>query len=846
MLFPLIAVFVGLGAAVTLAMRRASLPVWAAAIAAFTLALQLGLGQGTLHGVHFPLWAIISWLIAAGLFVLSFESVKRPVLIRPAYRALKRAMPTISRTEREALAAGTIGWDAELFSGQPKWHRLRGLASIVLSPEERAFLDGPTEELCRRLNDWQIRRELHDVPNDIWRFIAEQGFFGMLISKEHGGLGFSPQAQSLIVGKIATRSPDAGVVVMVPNSLGPGELIEKFGTDEQKHHFLPRLARGEEVPCFALTGPFSGSDAAAMPDIGIVAMGEHEGRATLGIRLTWHKRYITLAPKATLLGLAFRLQDPENLLGKGADIGITLALIPTRHPGVEIGRRHAPSGCAFPNGPTSGKDVFIPMGWVIGGAERAGQGWPMLMNCLAAGRSISLPATSAAAAKSMLRNTTAYARIRRQFGLPIGYMEGIEEPLARMVENAYVLEAARAVTASMVSAGEKPAVLSALLKYVSTARMREALNDSLDIHGGRGICDGPANYLQGAYQMMPVGITVEGANILTRSLIVFAQGTIRSHPYLLQEIDALADDDTEAGMERFGAAFSDHIAFTISNVFKAFFHNLTLGAFADAPADSGLTRRYWRQLARAAATFALVSDMSVVLVGGALKKKQRFAGRMSDALAELYLLSCLLKRFEDDGAQPDDLGLMQYCATNALARFDAAIDAALANFPVLIAGPILHQIAFPFGHRRRLARDDEAKQIARASLKPGTFRDRLTRDIFISYDPADPTGVLEHTLKQVIATEAAERRLEQAIRKGEVVRNYANDWIGEAETKGVVNAAEAASLRQMYELVARVVAVDHFDAGAFAGQANAAAMAAQNNATQDGQPGSSSRHVAAE
>ncbi len=427
-----------------LAMNRASLGAWALTVAVLTFSAQLGLVSGTLHWPVFPLWAVLGWLVAGLLFVASFPEIKRKYIVLPAYRALKGAMPAISQTEREALQAGTVGWDAELFSGTPDWSKLKRVAPITLTAEERAFLDGPTVELCRRLKDWQIRHELRDIPDDIWDFVRDNDFLGMLISKQHGGLGFSAQAQSLVLGKISSRSADGVTIVMVPNSLGPGELIEKYGTRGQKDHFLPRLARGEEIPCFALTGPFSGSDAASMRDVGRVARGMHAGRETLGVRLTWDKRYITLAPNATLLGLAFRLYDPDNHLGRGEDLGITLALIPTDHPGVEIGRRHLPAGAAFPNGPTSGRDVFIPIDWIIGGQERAGQGWRMLMSCLAAGRSISLPATSAAAAKSMLRTSTAYARIRKQFNLPIGYMEGVEEPLARMVETAYGLEAARA------------------------------------------------------------------------------------------------------------------------------------------------------------------------------------------------------------------------------------------------------------------------------------------------------------------------------------------------------------------------------------------------------------------
>ncbi|MEZ0278648.1 MAG: acyl-CoA dehydrogenase [Methylibium sp.] len=802
---------VALGVFFALAMNRAGLTAWAIAVALFTLSLQMGLGHGSLHWPVFNVWALLGWLVAGALFAASYPKVKRKYFAEPAYRALKGAMPAISETEREALEAGTVGWDAELFSGTPNWSKLRRVPPVTLTGEERAFLDGPTVELCKRLKDWRIRHELRDVPDDIWRFVRENGFLGMLISKEHGGLGFSAQAQSLVLGKISSRSADGVTIVMVPNSLGPGELIEKYGTDAQKKHFLPRLARGEEIPCFALTGPFSGSDAASMRDIGVVTREEHEGKDTFGIRLTWDKRYITLAPKATLLGLAFRLLDPDNHLGRGEDVGITLALIPTDHPGVEIGRRHLPGGAAFPNGPTRGRDVFIPMDWIIGGAERAGQGWRMLMECLAAGRSISLPATSAAAAKSLLRTSTAYARIRKQFNLPIGFMEGVEEPLARLVENAYALEAARAVTASIVSAGEKPAVLSALLKYVSTDRMRQSVNDALDIHGGRGICDGPSNYIQGAYQMVPVGITVEGANILTRTLIAFAQGALRSHPYLFTEIEALQDQDRERGFKTFARTFDNHVAFTVSNAAGALFHNLTFGAFASAPTNAGPASRWWKQLSRASRSFALVADLTVALLGGGLKVKQKITGRMADALAELYLLSTLLKRFDDDGRPRSDLKLVDYCAQNCLYRFDLALRGVLDNFPVRPAAWTMRPLVFPLGSWRRPASDRAGKEIVRAALEPGDFRDRLTREVYTTDDPADRVGILEHTLRKVVANEEADRKLERAIRKGEVKRYHDRDWIAEAEAKGVLTAEEARALAEQRDLVARVIAVDDFD-----------------------------------
>lgn len=798
-------------AILALGMRRAPVWMWAAAAAAAALLWQSGLLHGRFEIPSPGPLALVGWLPAIVLALLSAPTLRRFLLVEPVFRMVKGILPKVSDTETQALEAGTVGFDAELFSGQPNWDKLRAVPPIVLTPEEKAFLDGPTEELCRMIDDWQIRHRSKEIPEAIWTFVKRHGFLGMLISKEHGGLGFSPQAQSLILGKIASRSPDVVTIVMVPNSLGPGELIEKYGTDEQKHYYLPRLARGEEVPCFSLTGPTSGSDAATMRDIGIVTRGRHEGRDVVGIRLDWQKRYITLGPEATLVGLAFRLFDPENLLGKGEDVGITVALIPARHPGVEIGRRHLPSGAAFPNGPNSGHNVFIPVDWVVGGERMVGQGWRMLMECLAAGRSISLPSSGTAGAKAMLRFTSAYGRIRKQFGLPIARMEGVEEALVRMTETAYVNEAARAVTAAMVSRGERPSVISALMKYQTTERLRQSVNDAMDIHGGRGICDGPANYLQSAYQMVPVGITVEGANILTRTLITFAQGALRSHPYLYDEVKAAQNPDAAAGLRAFERAFLGHVAYALSNATGAFFHNLTGGAFVQAPEKAYGTSDWYRQLGRAARSFALVSDLTVALVGGGLKTRQKLTGRMADALSELYLLSCVLKRYEDDGRPASDAPIVELAARNGLYRFQTAIGGAIDNFPVAAARPILKLLVFPLGRRYKPASDRLGTRVARLVLEPGEVRDRLTRDIYVSRDPDDPTGLLEVTLEKVIAAEDAERKLERAIRAGTVRRYHGIDWIAEAREQGIVTESEAALLAEVEKLVARVIAVDDFD-----------------------------------
>ena len=797
--------------AFVLAMRRAPLWAWTLGLAAAVYIWQSGLLYGSPGELEPGFLGVLAWVVVAALAVLCIPAIRRATLIQPIYRRIKGILPRVSATEQEALNAGTIGFDAELFSGKPDWDRLRAVPPITLTEEEKAFLDGPTNELCRLVNDWTIRHNDKEIPEEVWDFAKKHGFLGMLISKEHGGLGFSAQAQSLILGRIASRSPDVCTIVMVPNSLGPGELIEKYGTPEQKEHYLPRLAKGLEVPCFSLTGPTSGSDAATMRDVGYVTRGKHEGKEVVGIRLSWDKRYITLGPQATLVGLAFRLIDKENILGRGDDIGITVALVPANHPGVSIGRRHLPSGSAFPNGPNWGDNVFIPIDWVIGGEKMVGQGWRMLMECLAAGRAISLPSSSAAGAKSLLRNTSAYARIRKQFDLPIGKMEGLEEPLARMVENAYVIEAARGVTASMVSQGEKPSVISAIMKYQTTERLRRSLNDAMDLHGGKAVCDGPSNYVQSAYQAMPVGITVEGANILTRSLITFAQGALRSHPYLFKEIQACQDADEDLGLAAFDKAFSGHVSFALSNVFGAFFHNMTFGYFGHVPEKAYGTAEWYRQLWRSSRNFALVADLTVAVLGGGLKTKQKITGRLADALSELYLLSCTLKRYEDDGKPANDRHIVALAAQNGLYRFQEALRGTVDNFPVAPVRWLMRAAAFPLGARYRPAPDWLGHKCVELVLSPGEVRDRLTRYIYVSQNANDPTGLLEVTFAKVVAAEVAEKKLDRAVRAGQVRRVHGTDWIGEAAKLGIVTEDEASLLRDVEALTARVIAVDHFD-----------------------------------
>lgn len=808
------------GISYLLVMKRATMPVWFLFISIATILWQTGYYnyenflQGNLLEnlkayidtlLATPIYQI-GWLPAFLALLLSVSQTRKFIFTGPVFKAIQNILPKVSQTEQEALDAGTVGWDAELFSGKPDWKKLRAIPPITLTKEEQEFLDGPVEELCSMVRDYEIRSRHNDIPQEAWDYMREKGFFGMLISKEYGGLGFSPQAQSLVVGKVGSASPDIGVCVMVPNSLGPGELIEKFGTDEQKNYYLHRLAKGQEIPCFALTGPTSGSDAATMRDIGIVCKQMYNGRETLGFRITWEKRYITLGPKATLLGLAFKALDPEGILGNEENLGITCALIPSTHPGVNIGRRHQPVGCGFPNGPNWGTDVFIPMEWVIGGQERVGQGWRMLMSCLAVGRSISLPTSSAAGLKKGISVTTAYARIRKQFGIPIAQMEGIQEPLSRMLEGAYVIEAARAVTAEMVSQGEKPAVISALLKYQSTEWARRCLNDGMDIHAGKAVCDGPRNYVLGAYMAIPVGITVEGANILTRSLIVFGQGALRSHPYLYDEIQSAQNNDLNA----FDKAFMSHIGFLFSNITGAFFHNLTAGVFTGKPEDIAKTGKWYKQLSRSSRSFAHIADMAVGMLGGGLKTKQRLTGRLADALSELYLMSCILKRFEDDGMPEEDRDIVDYAMQNSLYRFQESLKGVIQNFPVAFIRPLLRTVLFPLGARRLPATDDHGKRIVMKLMRPCAQRERLSRYTYCTEDISKPTGLVETTFKKAVAAEAIEKKLDRAIRTGKVSRYHGHDWFREAVYNGVLTQQEAEQLRELEELVEEAIAVDHF------------------------------------
>ena len=800
----------GLIAFAVLAMLRA--PIWQWAVAALALGVLSRFGfNAEGFGVYTDLFGWILALLPGVLLALfAVPPIRKAVVTGPAYGMVKTILPRVSRTEQEALDAGTVGWDAELFSGRPNWKELLGVRKPTLTAEEQAFLDGPVEQVCAMIDDWDIRHNRNDLPPEVWQFLKDKGFLGMLISKEHGGLGFSAQAQSQVVSKIASRSVAAGITVMVPNSLGPGELLEKYGTPAQKEKYLHRLAKGLEVPCFALTGPHAGSDAAGMRDVGVVCYELFEGKKTLGVKLNWDKRYITLAPVATLLGLAFNLHDPEHLLGEKGDLGITLALVPADFRGVEIGRRHFPARSAFMNGPTRGRGVFVPMDFLIGGVEYAGQGWRMLMECLATGRAISLPAIGTISIKHALRVTTAYARVRRQFGIPVGIMEGVAEPISRMIRNAYVFEAARGLTASMVDEGQKPSVLSALLKYRTTAAMRQSVDDAMDIHGGRAVQDGPSNYLFSGYAQVPVAITVEGANILTRTLITFAQGALRAHPYLRAEIEAAQDSDRTRGIDLFDKAFSGHISFMLRNIAGSFLHAVSFGLFASSPVDHEMTRWY-RQLSRYSQSFALVGDWTVAFLGGDLKRKQRLSGRMADILSDLYLLSAALKRYEDDGRIEEDKPVVNAVARDLIHSIEQSFAAVFANFPNFFLRNLMRVLVFPLGRHARPASDRETYRLVRAVLRPSALRDRLTKGTYVTLDPKDVTGVLEDAFIKVTKAEDVEAKFVRAIKKGQLERRLDRDAITDAVDFGVLTEAEAAVLRLADQATDRAIRVDDFD-----------------------------------
>jgi len=759
------------------------------------------------HLFYVPSWfRFANGIVAVTLIGFAITPLRRLLISDRLYSLFRKALPTVSDTEQEALDAGTVWWDAEIFSGRPRWRKLLKMPTPSLAEKEQAFLDGPVEELCRMANDWEICDTHRRLPDKLWNFMREHRFFGMIIPEEYGGLEFSAQANSAVVMKLASRNLTTAITVMVPNSLGPGELLLHYGTEEQKQHYLPRLARGEEIPCFALTSPSAGSDAASMNDVGIVCKGEHQGKKVTGLRLTWNKRYITLAPVATILGLAFKAYDPDGLLGDKKDLGITCALIPTSTPGIEIGSRHMPVGAVFMNGPTRGRDVFIPLDWVIGGQERIGQGWRMLMQSLAAGRSISLPALGTSGGKMSALMSGEYARIRKQFNIPIGRFEGIEEPLARIGGRTYRMDAARRLTLVALDQGERPGVLSAILKYQLTEENRRCVNDAMDIHGGKGIITGPRNYLAHGYQALPISITVEGANILTRSLIIFGQGAIRAHPWLLKEMEA-ARDPRPGARKTFDRVIFSHAGHIISNLVRAWMLGISRGYATRAPVR-GPTAFYFRQLTRMSAAFSFTSDLVLLVLGGKFKFKEALSGRFADALIHLYTGSAVLKRFEDDGRPEEDLPLVRWAMDDSLHTIQESLKGVLDNFPIPGIGGIIKWIIFPLGAPYSRPSDRVGKAIAKTLQSENQSRDRLVNGVYLS-DQEDASGQVHSAFHLVITATNAENAVRNALNEPVTFENH-EQLVQKAVESGVITEEQATTVRLAQQAARAVIDVDDF------------------------------------
>ncbi|HEY8052355.1 MAG TPA: acyl-CoA dehydrogenase [Steroidobacteraceae bacterium] len=807
-----------IAAVLFLAYRRLSL-------LAFTVTFTVLLAAYTVLGAASGpagIWKGFLWVLLATLWLLNVRPLRKALITRPFMKAYLKLLPSMSQTEKEALAAGTVWWDGELFTGAPDWTKLLSAKAPKLSAEEQAFIDGPCEELCAMLDDWNITHERGDLPPEVWDFLKSRGFFAMIIPKKYGGLEFSAYGHSCVLAKISSRSGTASATVAVPNSLGPAELLNHYGTEEQKNYYLPRLARGEEVPCFALTGPRAGSDAGSIPDTGIVCRGMWQGREVVGLKLNFNKRYITLAPVATVVGLAFRMFDPDHLLGDKTDIGITCALIPRNTPGVSIGRRHFPLNVPFQNGPVHGKDVFVPLDFIIGGPAMAGSGWRMLVEQLSVGRCISLPSNTTGGAKAAVFATGAYARIRTQFNMPVGRFEGVETVIARMVGLTYTMDAARSVTAGAIDGGERPSVPSAMLKYHVTEMGRQVANDAMDVHGGKGICLGPKNYLGRGYQIVPVAITVEGANLLTRNLIIFGQGAIRCHPFVQREMNAARNPDRAAGVDEFDRALFGHIGFTISNAVRSFIMALTHARFTRAPVQ-GATARYYQHIVRFSASFAYAVDVSMLTLGGYLKKKEGLSARLGDVLSCLYLASMVLKHHENQGRRAEDLPIVEWACRNLLYHAQEQLHGLLRNFPNRLLAGVMRVLIFPRGRIYSAPGDRLGRTIAGLVTSPTEVRDRLCELVYRTVQPGNPLGLLQEALQLAVQLEPLEKRIRvEGVKTGKVTALDLPGRIQQALGAGLISETEAAALRDYDRKVMDLINVDDFDTSELGTQAQPA------------------------
>jgi acyl-CoA dehydrogenase len=792
-----------IAAVLALAYKRLSLVAFAAT---FTVLLA----AYTVLGHPAGIWKGILWVMLAALWLLSIRPLRKSLITRPFMKAYLRMLPSMSQTEREALEAGTVWWDGELFTGAPKWDKLFATKPPRLSAEEQAFLAGPCEELCRMLDDWDITHVRGDLPPAVWDFIKAQGFFAMIIPKKYGGLEFSAYAHSCVLAKLASRSTTASSTVAVPNSLGPAELLNHYGTEAQKAYYLPRLARGEEIPCFALTGPRVGSDAASLPDTGVVCKGQWQGKEVIGLRLNFSKRYITLAPIATVVGLAFRMFDPDKLLGGDTDLGITCALIPRSTPGVVIGRRHFPLNIPFQNGPVEGRDVFVPLDAIIGGVKMAGQGWRMLVEQLSVGRCISLPSNATGGAKAGVFATGAYSRIRRQFNMPVGKFEGVEAVIARMVGYTYIMDAGRSVTAGAIDCGEKPSVPAAMLKYHVTEMGRQVADDAMDVQGGKGIMLGPNNYLARGYQSVPIAITVEGANILTRNLMIFGQGAIRCHPFVMREMTAARNPDRKAGVDEFDRALFGHMGFAISNAVRSLVMALTLARFTRKPVQ-GPTARYYQHIVRFSASFAFAVDVAMLTLGGYLKKKESLSARLGDVLSCMYLASMVLKHHENQGKPEADLPIVEWACRDLLYTAQEQLHGFLRNFPNAFLAGLMRALIFPRGLTYFAPGDRLGRQLAELVTMPSEARDRLCEFVYRTLEPKNALGLLQEALVLSQTAEPLEKRLRvEGVKTGRITALDLPGQVQQGLALGILSETEAAHLRDYDRKVMHLINVDDF------------------------------------
>lgn len=758
-------------------------------------------------------WALILGipLIALSIIIL-FAPLRFNLITKPAYKTLANSMPSISTTEQEALEAGTSWWEKELFMGAPDWSQFEKYPYPTLSAEEQSFIDNEVELLCSMLDEWEIHHHLKDLPPEVWQFIKDKGFLGLIIPKSFGGKEFSSYAQSRIMSKIASRSLTTAVSCMVPNSLGPGELLMHYGTDAQKQQYLPGLAKGEEIPCFGLTSPEAGSDAGAIPDSGVVCYGEYEGAQVLGLRMNFSKRWITLAPIATVVGLAFKLYDPDGLLGDKDKIeyGITCALIPASHAGVKIGARHYP-GSPFMNGTVEGEDVFIPIDWIIGGQENAGKGWRMLMECLGVGRGISLPALATAAGEMSYLTVGAFAKIRQQFNISVGKFEGVQEATSEIASDAYMLEAFRYLVTCGLNQGGTPAVMTAMAKYYATETMRKVVNHGMDIAGGRAIQLGPRNFLALTYQAIPIAITVEGANILTRSLMIFGQGSMRCHPYLFEELQLLQSEDKNNSVKKFDDLLFKHLAYTFNRGARSFAYGWT-GGSSDAPQSADqFTASYYKTINRFSANFALVSDMSLGLLAGDLKRKEMLSGRLADIHAHLFISTAILKFYEAGQKTEAEQLHAKLALQKAFLNIQEAFWGLFENFPAKLPAALVKWICFPFGRVISKPDDELKQQVAELMMQEHPFREQLKHHVFYSTKANDVTGRLEHTFQILRTLEPLWDKFKKAESKGKFKGLTFEENIAQAIKEGFIIESEAQQLLQYNAIRFDSMLTDVFD-----------------------------------